>query len=169
MTNVHIRPETTADMDAIHRITVDAFLEAPHTDHTEQFVVQQLRHSGALSISLVAEVDGELVGHVAISPVAISSGAQDWFGLGPISVTPAWQGKGIGSALMHHVLQQLKTTGAAGCVLLGDPAYYARFGFRPDPRLVLPDVPPAYFQALPFGTDVPQGVVTYHAAFHATH
>lgn len=150
MTNVHVRPETTADIDAIHRITTEAFLEAPHTDHTEQFVVQQLRHSGALTISLVAEVDGELVGHVAIS------------------VTPAWQGKGIGSALMHHVLQQLKITGAAGCVLLGDPAYYARFGFLPDPRLILPDVPPAYFQALPFGTDVPQGVVTYHAAFNAT-
>jgi putative acetyltransferase len=61
----------------------------------------------------------------------------------------------------------LRERGAQGCVLLGDPAYYRRFGFAPDPRLVLPGVPPEYFQALPFGDAVPAGTVAYHAAFNA--
>lgn len=165
--NTLIRTERPTDIAAIHAVTVTAFLHAPHTDHTEQFIVDALRRAGALSISLVAEQAGTIVGHVAVSPVTVSDGAAGWFGLGPISVIPELQGRGIGSQLMHAALQQLRGQGAAGCVLLGDPAYYARFGFRPEPGLLLPDVPAEYFQALAFGSSVPQGVVTYHAAFSA--
>jgi len=166
--SVVIRNETGADVAAIHAVTAAAFLDAPHTDHTEQYIVAALRESGALSISLVAELHGEVVGHVAVSPVTISDEATDWYGLGPISVRPQNQGSGIGAALMEGALGRLRELGAGGCVLLGDPALYSRFGFRPQPQLVLADVPPEYFQALPFGSSMPEGVVKYHEAFGAT-
>lgn len=162
-----IRQESPSDVAAIHAVTVAAFLDAPHTDHTEQFIVDALRKAGALTISLVAEEAGEVTGHVAISPVSVSDGSAGWYGLGPISVRPELQGRGIGSLLMQAALRLLRERGAAGCVLLGDPAYYSRFGFKPEAGLVLPDVPQEYFQALPFGESLPHGVVTYHEAFSA--
>lgn len=113
-------------------------------------------------------LDEDIVGHVAASAVTISSGAQGWFGLGPISVWPDRQGQGIGSALMQAALAELQQLGAMGCVVLGDPGYYSRFGFAVHPGLELPGVPPQYFQALSFGTALPQGTVQYHAAFEAT-
>jgi len=90
-----------------------------------------LRKAGALTISLAAEQDGEIVGHVAVSAVSMSDGSADWYGLGPISVTPERQRKGIGSGLMQAALRLLRERSPAGCVLVGDPAYYARFGFKP--------------------------------------
>lgn len=163
-----LRPEGPADVAAIHELTAAAFLHAAHTQHTEQFIVDALRSAGALSVSLVADEKGELVGHVAVSPVVISDGSPGWFGLGPISVSPDHQRKGIGAQLMNAAIAALRNEGAAGCVLLGDPAFYSRFGFAPDAHLVLPGVPPEYFQALAFGTSRPSGTVQYHAAFDAT-
>ena len=116
----------------------------------------------------MAELDGEVVGHVALSPVSISDGSAGWYGLGPISVKPELQRSGIGILLMQAALRLLRERGAAGCVLVGDPAYYSRFGFTPEPGLVLPDVPQDYFQALPFGASLPRGVVTFHEAFSVT-
>ena len=164
---LHIRPEHAADAPAIERLTEAAFEHAPHTDHTEQFIVRALRAAGALTVSLVAEQAGALVGHVALSPVTISDGTPGWFGLGPISVAPAHQNQGVGSALMHSALLALRERGAAGCVLLGDPAWYRRFGFAPAAPLLLPGVPPGYFQALAFGEGAASGVVSYHPAFDA--
>lgn len=146
--SVIIRNETLADIDAIHDVTIAAFAHAPHTDHTEQFVVKALRESGHLSISLVAQQGDNVVGHIAVSPVSISDGTDSWYGLGPISVDPAQQGGGIGSKLMNAAIDELKKIGAKGCVLLGDPNYYSRFGFKPMEGLILPDVPVGYFQAL---------------------
>lgn len=165
---MQIRPETPADVDAITALTAAAFLNAPHTSHTEHFIVNALRAAGQLRVSLVAEEGATLLGHVALSPVTVSDGSADWYGLGPISVAPAHQGQGIGSALMQQALAALQTLGAAGCVLLGDPGYYARFGFAPQPGLVLDGVPPEYFMALRLGGLLPQGTVQYHAAFEAT-
>ncbi len=162
-----IRHEEQTDIDAIDAVTSAAFLNAPHTDHTEQYIVRELRNSNALSISLVAEDQGNIVGHVAVSPVTISDGATAWFGLGPISVSPNLQKSGIGSKLMQAALASLKNSGASGCVLLGDPAYYHRFGFQPEPSLVLADVPPEYFQAIQFSGVLPSGEVLYHKAFNA--
>ncbi|MDR0441131.1 MAG: N-acetyltransferase [Candidatus Accumulibacter sp.] len=162
-----IRQESPSDIMAIHALTKAAFLNAPHTAHTEQFIVDALRNANALSISLVAEDDGVILGHVAISPVFISDGASDWYGLGPLSVIPEHQRQGIGSRLMVEVLQRLKKKGASGCVLVGDPAYYARFGFSQEKSLVFPGVPPEYFQAIPFSRSLPQGVVKFHEAFGA--
>lgn len=164
---VRIRPETSRDIEVIDKVTIEAFRNAPHTDHTEQHIVKALRNTDALTISLVAELDGEVVGHVAISPVSVSGGTKHWYGLGPISVVPKYQGAGIGVQLMRAALAKLKSLGASGCVLLGDPEYYKRFGFKPEPGLVLPDVPTEYFQALSFGKPIPQGLVSYSAAFSA--
>jgi putative acetyltransferase len=165
---LQIRAETPADVAAVEAVTVAAFLNAPHTSHTEQHIVRALREAGALSISLVAELDGRIVGHVALSRVSISDGAADWFGLGPISVSPAQQRQGIGTRLMQEALRLLIQHHAAGCVLLGDPAYYGRFGFKAHPGLTLPGVPREYFQALCFGAAPARGTVTYHATFNAT-
>src|SRR6185312_17259132 len=164
---VLIRSETPADREEIEALTASAFLNAPHTSHTEQYIVAALRSAGKLSVSLVAEADGTLIGHVAISPVSISDGAPGWFGLGPISVLPQHQRQGIGSKLMREALRILRERGASGCVVPGEPEYYGRFGFHADPSLVLPDVPPEYFQAISFGSSKPRGTVTYHEAFEA--
>lgn len=166
--DIRIRPEAADDAGAIEAVTRAAFLDAPHTSHTEQFVLDALRRAGRLSIALVAELRGEIVGHVAVSPVSISDGSSGWFGLGPISVLPRLQRRGAGSLLMREALRILREAGASGCVLLGDPVYYRRFGFRPVAGLVLPDVPPEYFQALSFVAPCPQGVVSYHESFAAT-
>lgn len=165
--NVEIRSEIAADVDAIDAVTTAAFLAAPHTDHTEQFIVKALRKAGKLTISLVAEVGGNVVGHVAVSPVSISDGTSDWYGLGPISVSPAYQGQGVGSHLMREALRALRESGASGCVVLGEPGYYGRFGFQADSNLVLPNVPPEYFQAISFCTAVPCGTVSYDESFNA--
>lgn len=165
---ITVRKEHPNDIQAIHDVTVAAFLNAPHTGHTEQFIVKALREAGVLSISLVAEVESQIVGHIALSPVTISDGATDWYGLGPISVIPEYQGQGVGSALMNEAISALKALNANGCVLLGDPNYYQRFGFAPKDGLILPEVPTEYFQALLLQGALPQGNVTYHDAFLAT-
>lgn len=163
-----VRAETAGDAEAIGELTETAFRDAPHSSHTEHFIVAALRRAGQLTVSLVAEEGGAIVGHVAISPVAISSGATAWYGLGPISVVPTHQKRGIGSALMEAALAELRRLDGRGCVVLGDPGYYGRFGFRSEPTLALPGVPQAYFQALALVGDVPAGTVKYHEAFDAT-
>jgi putative acetyltransferase len=139
---IFLRPERPEDVDAIRTLTETAFKTAPHADGTEHIIIDRLRAAGALTLSLVMEADGAIVGHVAFSPVTVSDGSTDWYGLGPISVDPARQGEGIGGRLIGEGLQRLKALGAAGCVLLGDPAYYSRFGFVADPKLTLDGVPP---------------------------
>ena len=163
-----IRPEAADDAAAITAITAAAFASAPHSSGTEAAIIAALRDAGELTVSRVAEADGQLVGHVAISPVRISDGSTGWYGLGPVAVLPAQQRLGIGSALIRQALDDLRHLGAAGCVVLGDPSYYSRFGFIAVPGLVLPGVPAAYFQALGFTGSFAQGVVTYSPAFDAT-
>jgi putative acetyltransferase len=119
-----------------------------------------LRKANALTISLAAEQSGQVVGHIA-SPVTISDGTSGWFGLGPVSVFPPVQIRGIGRALIEHGLSLLRERGAAGCVLLGKPPFYQRFGFANKSRLVLFGAPQEFFLALSFGSGSPQGEVTY--------
>lgn len=166
--NLKIRNEISADVDAIDAVTTDAFLNAPHTAHTEQFIVKALRNAEKLTISLVAEVGGNVVGHVAVSPVSISNGASDWYGLGPISVSPAYQGQGVGSLLIREALRALRERMASGCVVLGEPSYYGRFGFLSEPGLVLPGVPQEYFQVISFKGEMPRGVVSYDESFRVS-
>lgn len=165
--SITIRPETPSDEASIDQVTRQAFLSHPHSNQTEQFIIRALRAAHALSVSLVAEEAGRIVGHIAFSPVTITDGSSGWYGLGPVSVEPEYQHKGIGRALIEHGLARLRELGAKGCVLVGDPAFYVRFGFTNMPALVLDGVPQEVFLSLPLGTSSPQGKVTFHAAFGA--
>lgn len=162
-----IRNETEADVNAIGEVTEAAFRDLDISDHTEQFIVAALRDAGALAVSLVAEREGRVVGHIAFSPVMLSDGSPDWYGLGPVSVLPEFQRQGIGAALVREGLSRLKARGADGCCLVGHPAYYVKFGFRNPAGLVFEGVPPEVFFVLPFGDRTPRGTVAFHEAFAA--
>jgi putative acetyltransferase len=163
-----IRNENSTDFEAISAITAATFATHPHSQQTEPFIIKALRAAGALTISLVAEIGGNVVGHVGFSPVTISDGSEEWYALGPVSVSPELQNQGIGSALILAGLAALKPLGANGCLLVGDPAYYTRFDFRNEPALGIEGVPPEFFLVLPFHGNSPQGVVTIHEGFFAT-
>jgi len=162
-----IRAEQEQDRAAIAEVTAQAFAGVEHSDQTEPAIVAALRDAGALSVSLVAVDRDEVVGHVAFSPVTIDGADKNWFGLGPVSVRPDRQNAGVGSALIRQGLDILQAQGAAGCVLLGDPAYYRRFGFENDAGLRYEGAPPEYFMQLAFGDPAPAGRVDYHAGFGA--
>lgn len=164
---IAIRSETNEDIGAIAEVTMAAFKTLEISNHTEQFIIEALRAAGALSISLVAEVDGRVVGHIAFSPVSISDGTRDWYGLGPVSVLPEYQRQGIGKALIREGLSRLKGMRARGCCLVGHPEYYRKFGFNNIPGLVHEGVPPEVFFALSFDGHVPHGKVTFHGGFQA--
>jgi len=161
---VQLRHEVPDDAAAIGFLTTEAFASAPVGGGNEADIVAGLRAAGALAISLVAEEDGRLVGHAAFSAVSVAGAAGPWFGLGPVSVTPSRQGQGIGGALILRGVRELRAAGAAGCVVLGDPAFYGRFGFTHDPDLRYGDTG-AHFQRLVFAGDAPSGEVRYHPAF----
>lgn len=169
MTNptLTLRDETPTDIDAITAVTVAAFQTLEISDHTEQYIIEALRTAKALPLSLVAEVEGRVVGHIAFSPVALSDGTLGWYGLGPVSVLPQYQRQGIGSALIEEGLRRLKALGAKGCCLVGHPAYYGRFGFQNPDGLGHEGVPREAFFALAFDGHMAQGLVTFHEAFRA--
>ena len=162
-----IRKETVADIEKIAEVTIAAFNTLPISNHTEQFIINALRAADALTISLVAENNGRIFGHIAFSPVTISDGSTGWYGLGPVSVLPDYHKQGIGKSLVNAGLSLLKELGGQGCALVGDPNFYQRFGFRNFPELVHEGVPQEVFLALPFTTKVPQGIVVFHEGFLA--
>ena len=162
---MEIRPEHPGEEQAVAALIDAAFASAEHSSGTEAEIVDRLRADGALTISLVAVDDERIVGHVAYSPVTIDGNDRGWFGLGPVAVDPRHQCYGIGRHLIERGLNELRVAGAAGCVVLGEPDYYGRFGFNADGRLTFPGPPPHYFQALAFGDDKPAGTISYHRAF----
>jgi putative acetyltransferase len=129
--------------------------------------ITALLRSRSEAVSLVAETDGRVIGHIAFSPVTISDGTPNWYGLGPVSVLPEHQRKGIGKALIKEGLSRLRDMNAQGCCLVGHPDYYKQFGFKNMSGLVLEGVPPEVFFALSFDRDAPQGAVTFHEGFNA--
>jgi putative acetyltransferase len=162
-----IRSETDADVNAITEVTVAAFRTLKISNHTEQLIITALRTAKALTVSLVAKVDNRVIGHIAFSPVTISDGTRNWYGLGPVSVLPEYQRKGIGKDLIREGLSQLKDLDAQGCCLVGHPNYYRKFGFKNMPELVLEGVPQEFFFALSFKGYTPKGTVTFHDGFKA--
>lgn len=163
-----IRPETEADIPAIDRINTEAFLNHPYSHQTEHLIVRALRASRALTLSLVAELDGQVVGHIAFSPALINGQDLDWYTLGPIAVLPSHQRKGIGISLINAGLDGTRALGASGCLLVGDPNYYTRFGFKHFPSLRIDEVPPENFMGISFTDDLPSGLATHHQAFFTT-
>jgi putative acetyltransferase len=160
-----IRNETVADLSAITEVTVAAFKTLEISNHTEQFIIEALRAAKVLTVSLIAELDGRVIGHIAFSPVTISDGTRNWYGLGPVSVLPEYQRQGIGKALIREGLSQLKDMNARGCCLVGHPDYYRKFGFTNMSGLVLEGVPQEVFFALSFDGNIPQGTVAFHDGF----
>ena len=162
---MRIRLERPEDHAAIRAVTAAAFGGSSYGHNGEADIVEALRADGALTVSLAAEAEGEIVGHVAFSPVAITTAEGDWYGLGPISVAPDHQGRGVGAALTREGLQALEALKASGCVVLGDPGYYGRFGFKSDPALRYGPDPSPYLQRLVMRGPAPCGEVRYHPSF----
>ena len=160
-----VRSERASDERAISPLITRAFAGAAHASGKEAAIVERLRRDGDLAAAFVA-LDGEnIVGHVAFSPVLVDGEERGWFGLGPVAVAHERQRKGIGTTLIDHGLAHLAAQGAQGCVVLGDPVYYQRFGFEFDRRLVYPQAPAAYFQRIVFDGEPPRGIVSYAPAF----
>jgi putative acetyltransferase len=162
-----IRNETHEDVSLIAEVTIAAFKTLAISNHTEQFIIEALRAAQALAVSLVAEINGQVIGHIAFSPVTMSDGTPNWYGLGPVSVLPQHQRKGVGKALIGEGLSRLKDMGARGCCLVGHPDYYRKFGFMNVSGLMHEGVPPEVFFALAFDGHVPQGTVVFHEGFKA--
>ena len=160
-----IRNETPSDIETIEQITKTAFEHDSFSCQTEHFTIRDLREADALTLSLVTEIDGRIVGHIAFSPVTISDGTLNWHCLGPVSVLPDYQGCGIGMALVRKGLALLDSMGGKGCVLVGLPIYHYRFGFRNYPGLIHEGIPWEVFSVLPLAGRVPNGMVERHPAF----
>jgi putative acetyltransferase len=161
---VVIRRESIADQDAIRSLTARAFSGLSFSDGTEPLVIDALREADALALSLVAVLHEEIVGHVAFSEVGPPA-QSGWLALGPVSVEPPLQRRGVGSLLIEAGLQGIREQGAKGCVLVGDHRYYQRFGFVVAPAFAPSQYPPQHFQIVRFGNSFPNAPVAFHAAF----
>lgn len=166
MSTVTIRRETDADIQAITDVVTAAFAEVELSDQTEAGIVEKLRDDNALSVSLIAVVDMQIVGHVAASPVRFDDATGGWFGIGPVSVAPEAQRMGVGTALMNRVVEALREGGAGGAVIVGDPDFYIRLGFAHTEFLTYEGVPDRNLLAMRLSDSrFPTGQVHYHPAF----
>lgn len=164
---VEIRREQPEDHREIHQLTRASFTGRSNSDGSEPAIIDILRSAGDLVLSLVAFKSGALVGHVAFSPVRIGIHTSGWYGLGPVSVRPDLQRKGIGSALIIEGLAIVENMVADGCALIGDRAYYRRFGFIADGRIQYSDLPNEneFVQWKSFGKKRPEGLLVFCTAF----
>ena len=141
---VHIH--TSHDMETIHPVVTAAFQRSQEAD-----LVEALYRNGHLHLSLIAEIEGRVVGYIGFSPVTIEGNTRTFrgVGLGPLAVLPAFQRIGIGSALVETGMEAMFRQGRQFVVVLGDPTFYARFGFESSARHGIRwerDVPPELFQ-----------------------
>jgi putative acetyltransferase len=162
-----IRNERSGDEETIHILTLAAFEPMAFSDGSEAPIIQSLRKSGDLTLSLVAEEDGTIVGHIAFSPVTIDGIHKNWFGLGPVSVRPDRQRQGVGKALILRGLEKLKEHGACGCALIGNPEIYSRVGFESDGRLSYRNLDSSYVQRIVFSGPAPYGELKFAPAFES--
>lgn len=164
--SLRIREEQADDINSIRTITQTAFVGRPYSQGTEHLIVDALREQKVLTLSLVAEYDGIIAGHIAFSPITINSLFCNWYGLGPLSVNPPLQKQGIGSALVRESLSRMKKIESlGGIVVLGNPDYYKKFGFVSQNDLVLPNVPAEHFLVQSFAGKIPAGNASFHSAF----
>jgi putative acetyltransferase len=164
---MEIRPEQAADIGAVRAVNRAAFETA-----TEADLVDALREQAKPIVSLVADDDGSIVGHILFSPVTLSGHEElRIMGLAPMAVLPAVQRRGIGSALVRAGLESCRRLGCCALVVLGHPEYYPRFGFTPASRFGIGseyEVPDEVFMALelePGALHDRSGTIRYHPAF----
>lgn len=163
---LHIRPERPSDEAAIHDLIMRAFAPMPFAGGDEQILPARFRAADVLALSLVAELDGEIVGQVTLTPALAADGSSGWYALGPIAVEPRVQKQAIGTRLIEAATSWMRTQNAAGCALVGNPAYYSRFGWQPFPALAPKGEPAEYYQILPLGVAEPRAVVGFHPLFY---
>ena len=161
-----IRTEQPADIEAIHAVHASCF-----PTELEANLVDALRESGHLTVSLVADAGGTVVGHVAFSPVTAVTGAAG-IGLGPVAVIENQRRQGVAAQLIGDGLDSCRALGYQWAVVLGEPAYYSRFGFRSAVEFGLSDEYGGgqYFQAVelkPGGIPRGAGLVRYAPEFAA--
>lgn len=171
--DVNIRDEAAADIDAIRQTTINAFASSELGHHGEADLVSRLRANSTRFISLVAELETVIVGHILFTPVIIHGEASQVEGLGlaPISVLPAYQRRGVGSQLVKTSLDRLDDAGCRFVVVMGHPGFYERFGFEPSSRIGVEsefdDVPEEVFRirVLSPASAIPRGVARYRPEF----
>ena len=166
MLRPEIRRENASDFEVIREITEAAFRGMPYAGGDEQDVIDRLRAADALTCSLVAAIDGEVVGHIAFSPAMAADESHPWFALGPVSVLPALQRQGIGSTLIVSGLAKIEDLGALGCILTGNPPYYRKFGFVVSPENVPPNEPEEFFMLKLLKATCAVGSFRFHDAFY---
>lgn len=167
-----LKNEQHKDIERISQIQYAAFKDHPihaaGAEPVEHLIVERLRKANALTLSILAEEKGEAVGHIAISPAVVGRSSQGWYLLGPVGVMPQHQGKGIGSTLIHEALGRMGNMGADGIVLVGDPAFYKRFGFKNVPGITYEGIPGQFILTLPFTNRNTEGAIVAHEAFYPT-
>lgn len=172
-----IRPETSQDISKIHRVVELAFSRSELGHHGEAELVDTLRTTCDQSLSLVAELEGSIVGHVLFTRATLEREHDPpmvGMGLAPVSVLPDQQQAGIGSRLIREGLQRLKTDQVPFVIVLGHPDYYPRFGFLQASKLGVrsdfPDVPDDHFMIHPMATEPARlsGIARYHETFYPT-
>jgi putative acetyltransferase len=163
--SVVLRPEIPSDRLAIHDLTQRAFAPMPYAEGDEQDLIDALRDAGVLALSLVAEEGGVIMGQVTLSPATHETGAAGWYALGPVSAEPTRKHQGIGSALIRAAIDWMRHQGASGCILVGNPAYYSRFGFQSGAEHSPHGQPAQFFQVLVLSGEVPAGRFAFHPLF----
>lgn len=162
-----IRPEQPDDFKTIYGLIQRAFTTQPHADGDEQDLVNRLRERGELALSLVAELpERGVAGHIAFSPATIAGADLGWFQMAPVSVEPDLHHQGIGSALIRAGVAELRQRGAAGIAVVGNPAYYERFGFAKVSRFGPTGQEAVFFRAMVLEGDEPEGELRYASAFY---
>lgn len=173
--NIRIRKETQKDHESTKTVVEKAFQNEEHSDHMEQFLVAKLRKSDVFipELSLVAEINENIVGHLMLTKLLIKDGKKNYdsLALAPVSVLPEYQNKGIGSRLIHQSLKISKEMGFKSVIVLGHERYYPRFGFKPASKWGIKapfDVPDESFMALELedgSLDGITGTVVYSKEF----
>lgn len=168
MHDLVIRIETPADIPGVRAVN-----EAAFETGAEAALVDALRQNGKFVLSLVADIGGEVVGHILFTDIEMEPGGAEAriLGLAPMAVRPEWQGKGVGSALVRRGLEDCQELGYRGVVVLGHPDFYPRFGFIPASRYGISciyDVPDEVFMAIALGEEeLPRGRALYQPEFAA--